>query len=507
MSSNMKEKKKSSIDGWMFFPPLIFIALLVVWVVSDPVRAGKGLDAAFQFVTSELGWAFEWFVLAIMLISIYLCVSPIGKKRFGNEEPEFSTFSWVGMIFTGICGFGVLTLTSIEWFYYVQTPAWGIEPYSVEAMEFAGMIPLFHEGPFGFILASFSGVLYSYHFYVRHNTDVRPSACCASVLGEKRINGPLGKIMDALFVIALLCSVVTCVGMNVPTFFGIVSRVTGSQPSFLMQSLLIMSWSVLMAFLLYTGLKKGVKYLSNFRVVVGFGVLAFLLLAGPTSLLLNTFTDNIGMYIQYHWRLILNTDAYGKSGTPQAWTVFYWCWYVVLALSNGVYFAKISKGRSLRSLVIVTLAAQTIGTWLFFGIFQSYCMEVFSANQLDLGSIIATAGQGEAIVTMWDYFPATKLLYPLLLLFGFISMQTLLNGNCLSISYATSKKLPDGQEPPVWVRVFWSIGIGVIAIALLMIGGIKPAQTMSIVGSVPLIFVIGLMTWAFLKDARKNWDC
>ena len=73
MSSQMKEKKKSSIDGWMFFPPLIFIALLVVWVVSDPVRAGKGLDAAFQFVTSELGWAFEWFVLAIMLISIYLC--------------------------------------------------------------------------------------------------------------------------------------------------------------------------------------------------------------------------------------------------------------------------------------------------------------------------------------------------------------------------------------------------------------------------------------------------
>ncbi len=171
--------------------------------------------------------------------------------------------------------------------------------------------------------------------------DVRPSTACVSLLGEKNAKGIFGKVIDALFAVSILAGVVTCVGTNVPTLFAIIGRSFGIQMSFQAEAVVIIMWSVVMALLLYTGLSKGIKYLSNFRVVVGFGLLAFLLIVGPTSYILNGTLDNIGMYLQNIVRLTFNTDTYAASGTPQNWTVFYWCWYLALAITNGLFFAKI----------------------------------------------------------------------------------------------------------------------------------------------------------------------
>lgn len=500
-----KPSDSKKIEPWVFFPPLIFVVLLCIWVVSDPERAGVLLASAFSFITNQLGWFYEWYIVAVVIVCIFLCVSKVGKKRFGDEKPEFSTFSWLGLIFTSVAGFGVLTWTSIEWFYYYQTPTWGMESYSTEALYWATAYPLHHWGPIIFSIATLMGVLYAYQFYVKKVDDVRPSTTCMSLIGEKKARGWLGKIIDALFAIGLLCSVVTCVGVNVPTLFGIISRVFGSQPTFGAQAAVILAWSVVMALLLYTGLKRGIKLLSDFRVWCGFIILIFLLVIGPTSYLLNSALDNVGMYLQNMIRLTLNTDPYAASGTPQAWTVFYWCWYIALAIQTGIFFARVSRGRTVRQLVIGAIAAQTIGSWIFFGIFMNYSIYIYQTETVDVANIIATMGQGEAIVSLWDHIPFAALLFPVLMVYGFISMQTLLNGNVYSMAMVTTKRLTADNEPPRWNRVFWSLGIGAIAISLLLIGGIRPSQTMTIIGSLPVAIIIFLMVWAFFKDIRGGW--
>ncbi len=279
-----KNAKRGKIDPWLFFSPLLFIVLLCAWVLSMPEKAANGLAAAYNFVTGSMGWFFEFYIFAVVIVCAILCVTPLGKKRLGDEPPEFSTFSWLGMIFTAVAGFGVLTWTSIEWFYYAQTPTWSMESYSAEAMEWASIYPLHHWGPVAFAIATLMGVVYAYHFYCKKSTDVRPSSLCVPVIGEKRANGPLGKIFDAFFAIALLCSVVCCVGVNVPTLFGIIGRVVGHELSFTVEAIVIIAWSVLMAILLYTGLKKGIRFFSDFRVWVGFGILVFLMIVGPKYL-------------------------------------------------------------------------------------------------------------------------------------------------------------------------------------------------------------------------------
>ena len=124
---------------------------------------------------------------------------------------------------------------------------------------------------------------------------------------------------------------------------------------------------------------------------------------------------------------------------------------------------------------------------------------------MDLASIIATSGQGEAIVALWDYIPFIKFLYPILMIYGFLCMQTLLNGNVFSMAMITTKDLGHEDEPPRWNKIFWSLGVGAIAIVLLLCGGISAAQAVTIIGSVPAVIIITLMVVTFFKEIRKKW--
>ena len=133
-------------------------------------------------------------------------------------------------------------------------------------------------------------------------------------------------------------------------------------------------------------------------------------------------------------------------------------------------------------------------------------MDIFVKNSVDIATVLAESGQGAAIVALWDYFPFTQVLFPVLMVYGFVSMQTLLNGQCYSMAMITTRSLVGDEEPPVWMCIFWSLGIGAISISLLLIGGIAPAQTVSIVASVPLSIVVIIMIVSFFKDLRrKGW--
>ena len=136
---------------------------------------------------------------------------------------------------------------------------------------------------------------------------------------------------------------------------------------------------------------------------------------------------------------------------------------------------------------------------------MNYSIYVYQTETVDVANIIATLGQGEAIVALWDHIPFIKFLYPVLMVYGFMSMQTLLNGNIYSMAMITSKNLQGDEEPARWNRVFWSLGVGAISISLLLIGGISPAQCITIIGSVLAVIVITLMLIAFYKEVRKGW--
>lgn len=302
----------------------------------------------------------------------------------------------------------------------------------------------------------------------------------------------------------MLSSVVTCVGVNIPTLVAIIANMTGSNPPFIVSVVLILLWSVIMAVLLFAGLKKGLGLLSNIRVYLGFGILVFVLLFGPTFFMLNSFTDGLGMVMNNTLHLISNTDPYAKSLMPQGWTVFYFAWYITMSIQNGAFYGRISRGRTVRELIFGLIGSTVIGTYMFFVVFQGFSIHTFLNEGLDLGAVMTAGGQGAAIAAIWKFLPFAVVMMPVLFVFANICMQTLLNANAYSMAMATTKVLKAGQEPPTWIRIFWSICIGVISIALLMIGGIRPFQTITVICGIPALLIIALMTLSFFKDIRTN---
>jgi len=503
LDSKTSEGKK--IDKWIFFTPLVFIAFFCIWIFRDPQKAGEGLNVAYQFITNQLAWLYEWWYLIILIVCLYFIFGPYANRRLGDEEPEFSTFSWLGMVFTGVAGVGVLTWASFEFFYYLQSPPFGIAPFSKEAQTWALAFPLFHWGFVPYAMYTAAGLVFAYFFFVKKKDIIRPSSACEALIGKKNSENWVGKIIDILFVIGFTGGLVTCVGVNTPTIVGLFSAVFGLEPTITMQSIVILSWSFFMAILLYTGLKKGVRYLSDFRVYLGFGILAYILLFGPTVYILNSSTDAMGQQLQYFLRMCLNTDMAFKSGVPQNWTIFYWAWYLALAIQTGIFLARISRGRTVKEFVAGTLLAQTIGCWIFFLVFENFSMYVYEQGTVPIADILAAGGQGQAIVSIWSQLPWPVFILPILLIYGYIAMQTLLNAGVYTLSMVTTERLSGEEEPPQWLRIFWSIVMGVITIGLVLIGGIRPSQTTTVITSIPAMIIMVLVLVSFIKEIRVTW--
>jgi L-carnitine/gamma-butyrobetaine antiporter len=142
---------------------------------------------------------------------------------------------------------------------------------------------------------------------------------------------------------------------------------------------------------------------------------------------------------------------------------------------------------------------------LFFAVFQNFAMTVYESGLVPIGEIMASKGQGEAITAIWLQIPYIKYLMPLLLIYAYMCMQTLLNGQVYTVAMVTTKNLSGFAEPPKWIKVFWAFALGIAVTALLQIGGIRPFQTVTIIAALPLVIIATMVLISFYLEIKKGW--
>lgn len=497
---------KSHIDKFLFFVPLSLVVMLSLSVALAPEQTTNLFNLIFGVVTGDFGWMLQLFFVGNTGLMLYFIFGKYANKRIGNGDPEFSTPVWYGMLFAaGTSGVAVYWGFS-EWFQYASAPPFGAVPLSQEALEYASTYSFFHWGPSSYGLYATIAVVFGYYFFVKQEQTNRPSIACRSLLGERLTYGWLGKLIDCIYMVGIIGAVSAAIGLSTPLVSAILVDLLRIEYSIFVDAFILLLMALFFIVGVYGGLHKTMEKLSNLKVLLVIIAISFVFLISPKSFVLNNFTNSMGILIERYFPMMLTTDPIGKGGFPQAWTVFFFAWWSAYALNTGIFLARVSKGRTVRELVLGATVSSCIGCWLHFIAFGYYGMNLYIEGGLDIISLYETQGIPATIIEIIKTMPFGTIVLVLFLFVMIISTVTVINGAAYTLSIVSTNNLSAQEEPTRWNRIFWAVALGLLGLTLIFMGGLTPIQTISISTGLLTAVIITMIFVSFLKHDGKNWD-
>ena len=261
------------------------------------------------------------------------------------------------------------------------------------------------------------------------------------------------------------------------------------------------------------GLKKGIQNLTRVNVWGAFLILALVLLLGPVGFIFDLWTNSLGVLFQNFAMLTFQTEPFrllagGADAWPQWWTVFYWAWWVAYAPLVALFVARISKGRTIRELVIAECFWGTLGCWAFLAIFGAYSLYLQKSGILDVSGIRQSLGDPAACLAVMSSLPLKGFIVPLYTFMCVIFVVTILDSASFALANICTKKGYSDGQPARWNRMVWAFCIAVFGVGILVTGGesaLRTIQTSTIVGGALLIPIITIMVLSLLKSLREDF--
>jgi BCCT family betaine/carnitine transporter len=493
------------IDWPSFLASLAIILMVSIPLLIFPESGGDFLVNLYSIISRELGFLYLLAGLAVIVLLLWLALGRYGGVRLasGDEEPEFSDFSWIAMLFCAGIGAGLMAWAPIEWGYYYGAPPMGAEPFSVEAAEWASTYGIFHWGPTAWAFYCLPTIAIAYPYYAKKISFLRLSTGCHYFFsGEEETRSE--RLIDWLFMIGLLGGAGTSLGFSTPMIAACVARVTGLEANFTMELAVVVVSVLMFATSVWLGLKKGIKRLSDFNLWLAFILLGLVLLAGPTVFMLKTSVNSLGLMVQNFVRMNSWTDPFTSSGFVESWTIFYWAWWIAYAPFVGLFVTRISRGRSIRQVIFGMTGYGTLGTGLFYMIIGNYGLSLQLNESLMVTEVMANQGVPAAIVAILDQLPLAALAIVIYAVIALIFSATTYDSASYILASVATRSLPAGEDPDRWHRVFWAFALAVLPLTLMFIGGLKVVQSATLIVSLPLIAVGVLMSVALVRQLRVD---
>jgi betaine/carnitine transporter, BCCT family len=254
------------------------------------------------------------------------------------------------------------------------------------------------------------------------------------------------------------------------------------------------------------GLAKGIKILSDVNVIMALAMLLFTFMVGPTQFMVDGAVNSFGRMASNFISMSTWTDPIGKSSFFKDWTVFYWAWWIAYAPMMGLFVARISRGRTIRELILAELVWGSLGCWVFFAVWGGYALDLQISGKLDVAAILNGAGGIPATVqAILGTLPMSGLITGAFILLCFIFLATTLDSAAYVLASVTSQELTGYQEPKRSLRITWALILAGVGAFLIQIGGLKPVQTSTIIVALPLIPVLVVLTWSLMRWLKTDF--
>lgn len=496
--------RKVRIDPFVFWASIIVIITATILLVINRKSAEPYLDTLMSSITYKMDWAFQFLTIGLFIILIWLAFSRYGNIRLGEGKPEFSTFSWGTMLFTAGMGTSIMYWSMIEPIYYYMGPPFGVDPESQSAAEWALPYGLFHWGISAWSLYAFPTVVIAYSYFVKKRPSLKMSVALSGALG-KYSEGWVGKLIDVLVIWSLVGGLGTSLGLGVPMVSAVVANIFGLQQTIVLDTIIVVLITIIYSSSAYLGLHKGIRRLSDINVYMALAIAIFVFIAGPTLFILTYFSNSFGVMIQNFVMMSFYTDPIGQSGFPQGWTVFYWAWFAATAPFMGLFVARISKGRTIRELITHVMLWGSIGGWIYFMVFGGYTMNLQLKDIVNVKEILNTSGGPAAIVEILRSIPLDAIVLPFFVLLGVIFLSTSLDSATYILAAIATKELREGEDPARWHRMVWGAILAILAVSLLLIGGLRVIQTSAVIVSVPIYIIYLLLIVSLLRWLKQDF--
>lgn len=504
------KKIDTRIDKFVF-GGVLFILLCVTLPLIIYPQAGAVLIAEVKlFVTDNFGGMYLALGVVALGFVLYIAFSDIGQIKLGDaaQEREFSTRSWASMLFCAGIGASVLYWGMIEWAYYYQGPPFAKEAASVDAVKWAAAYGIFHWGPAAWAFYLVPAIPIAYFYYVRELPILKVSESMMPVLGENLAHGYVGKMLDIFFVFGMIGGGATTLGLASPLIAEGLHVLLGVPHNNAMNIIVLLITTAIFAYSTYRGLKGGIQLLSNINFYLAMALLIFVFIVGPTVFIINTGLDAIGRVAQNFLRMLTWTEpfanfeeqGFNSSRFPQNWTIFYWAWWIVFAPTVGLFIAKISKGRTLKEMILGSMFYGSLGCAIFFIVLGNYGLYMQLSGELNVVAIINEQSAPAAIFAILNTLPMSKLVVACFTVLAIIFTATTFD----SISYILASVVQHevDEEPHRWNRLFWAFTLCFTPLVLLFTSkDLETLQTASIFAGLPLIIIMCGMMVSTLKAA------
>ncbi|MDP4461764.1 BCCT family transporter [Staphylococcus hyicus] len=500
-TSNPNENGKKFSPVFIFSSIIIFAIVLIG--VFIPKQFGGFTSMITAWITNTLGWYYLILTTVIVFFCIFLIFSPIGKLKLGrpNDKPEFNTVSWFAMLFSAGMGIGLVFYGAAEPLAHFASPP-NADPKSTAAFTESLRSTFFHWGFHAWAVYGVVALALAYAQFRKGEPGLL-SKTLRPILGD-RVDGPIGTFIDVLAVFATVVGVAVSLGMGALQIAGGLHYLFGVPNNIVTQSVIIVVVTILFIMSAWSGLSKGIQYLSNLNIGLGTILLLSALFIGPTILILNMLTSSTGSLLNSF--LFNSFDA--AATNPQkrewmaSWTLYYWGWWLSWSPFVGVFIARVSKGRSIREFISGVLLVPVIVSFIWFSVFGVLGIETAKKHKEIYDMSVETQLFG-----VFHHLPMGMVLSIIALLL----IASFFITSADSATFVLGMQTTFGsQNPSAFVKVTWGVAQSLIAFVLLLSGGgdgeagLTALQNAAIISALPFSFVVILMMISFYKDANKE---
>ncbi len=481
-----------------------FVAAGVIWPEDLLRETGEALG----WVTTNFGWLFVLTSAAFLVFSAYLAVTRYGNIKLGPDDskPEFSTFSWVSMMFATGMGIGLMFWGVAEPLTHMNAPPLGEgEPATAGSAEMAMQYSYFHWGFHPWAMYAVIGLAIGYFAY-RRNYGNTISATFRPLLGHRASTGP-GKAIDVIAIFATLFGSATSLGLGALQITGgiddVFDRGAGSETLAVAVIAVLTLCFVLSA---VSGVEKGIKYLSNANAIAAALLVFFLFVVGPTVFIMGTFTTTMGDYLTQLPSMAFNTGVYDSEAQSWlgGWTIFYWAWWMSWTPFVGMFIARISKGRTIRQFVIYVILVPSLVSFVWFAILGGSAINLQLNEGWDPPTIDgAVDSQGSLFAVLREY-PLGAITVAVAVFLIAIFFVTGADAASIVMGMLSQNGT---EEPKRWLIVFWGVATGSVAAVLLWAGdgnGLSALQTLVILVAAPFMLILIGMCFSLMKALREE---